>query len=66
MTPDTDIYRAANLLIKEHGRDARIEAALRADEMRNKGDMEGYALWKRIRRAVEELQGMEPGAEKVL
>ena len=65
MTSDTDIYSTANLLIKEHGRDAAIEADLRADELRNKGDMEGYTLWKRIRRAVEELQEMEPGVGPV-
>ena len=61
MTSDLDIYRTANLLIKQHGRDAQIEAAIRADELLNKGDLDGYALWKRIRRAVEELEGMESG-----
>ena len=60
MTPDLDIYRAANLLIKQHGRDAQIEAAMRADELLNKGDLEGYAVWKRVVRAVEELLRSEP------
>ena len=61
MTSDLDIYRTANLLIKQHGLDAAIEAAIRADELLNMGDLGGYALWKRIRRAVEELEGVEPG-----
>ena len=37
----------ANVLIKHHGQDAPIEAAMRADAMLEKGDLEGYAVWKR-------------------
>ena len=33
MTSDLDIYRSANLLVKQHGRDAPIHAAMRADAM---------------------------------
>ncbi len=60
MIPDLDIYRCVNLLVKRHGQDAPIEAAMRADAMLDKGDLDGYAAWKRILRAVEELQGSEP------
>ena len=60
MIPDLDIYRSANLLMKHHGEDAPIEAAMRADAMLEKGDLEGYAVLKRILRVVEELQGTEP------
>ena len=56
MTSDLDIYRSANLLVKHHGEDAPIEAAMRADAMLDKGDVDGYAVWRRILRAVEELQ----------
>ncbi len=59
MTPDIDIYRAANLLVKQHGQDAPIHAAMRADAMLDKGDLDGYAVWKRILRAVEELLSKE-------
>ncbi len=31
MIPDLDIYRSANVLVKRHGQDAPIEAAMRAD-----------------------------------
>ncbi len=31
MIPDLDIYRSANVLVKQHGQDAPIEAAMRAD-----------------------------------
>ncbi len=60
MIPDLDIYRVANLLVKRHGQDASIEAAMRADAMLDKGDLDGYAVWKRILRPVEELQGSAP------
>ena len=39
----------------------RIEVAMRADAILEKSDLDGYAIWKRIRRAVEELQEVEPG-----
>ncbi len=33
MIPDLDLYRAANFLVKQHGEDAPIHAAMRADEL---------------------------------
>ncbi len=60
MVPNLDIYRSANLFVKHHGQDAPIHAAMRADAMLEKGDLDGYAVWKRILRAVEELQGAVP------
>ncbi len=60
MTPDIDIWRSANLLVKQHGEDAPIEAAMRADAMLEAGDPDGSAVWKRILRAVGELQGTGP------
>jgi len=55
MTPGLDIYRAANELIKQHGADAPIHAAMRADELLEAGDMDGQAVWKRVLAAVDEL-----------
>ena len=55
MTSDLDIWRSAQTLVKRHGQDAPIHAAMRADAMLDKGDLDGYAVWKRILRAVEEL-----------
>ncbi len=46
--------------MKQHGQDASIHAAMRADVMLNKGDLAGSAVWKRVLRAVEELQGTAP------
>ncbi len=60
LIPDLDIYRSANVLVKHHGQDAPIHAAMRADAMLEKGDLNGYGVWRRILRAVEELQGTAP------
>ena len=65
MTSDLDIYRTANELIKQHGADAPIHAAMRADELLEAGDLDGLATWNRIIRAIDELRaGKRPeGAE---
>ncbi len=34
---------------------------MRADAMLETADLDGYGVWKRVLRAVEELQGTEPG-----
>ncbi len=60
MTPDLDIYRSAQALIKQHGEDAPIHAAMRADAMLEAGDLDGCAVFKRVLRAVEELEGVAP------
>ncbi len=59
MIPDLDIYRSAQVLVKRHGEDAPIHAAMRADAMLEKGDLDGAAGWKRILMAVEELLSKE-------
>ena len=52
MLTEIDIYCSTNVLLKRHGPDAPIHAAMRADAMLDKGDLDGYAVWKRILRAV--------------
>ena len=60
MIPDLDIYRSANLLVKRHGEDAPIEAAMRADALLDAGDLDGLAVWRQIVAAVNEIQREEP------
>ncbi len=62
MISDIDIYRSAHVVVKRYGEDAAIEAAMRADEMLEKGELAGYGVWRRILEAVEELERMEPAA----
>jgi hypothetical protein len=59
MVSDTDIYRSANELVKQHGEDAPIEAAMKADEMLEAGDLDGKNVWVRIMKATEELLSEE-------
>ncbi len=65
MTSDLDIYRTAKLLVDKHGDMAPIHAAMQADAMLEKGDMDGRAVWLHILRAVKELQSAEPGDRAV-
>ena len=55
MIPDLDIWRGANLLVKQHGQYAPSHAAKRADAMLKAGDLDGYATWKRVIKAVHPL-----------
>ncbi len=58
-TSDLDIYRSAKLLIDRHGAVTTLEAAMQADAMLEKGDLDGKRVWVRIMEAVEELQRQE-------
>ncbi len=64
MTTDLDIYRSAKLLVEQHGANALIEAALKADELLDAGDIDGQLVWLRIRKAVLEL--LKPGDGEVV
>jgi len=58
---DLDIWRAANLLICQHGQDAEMAASQRADQMLDRGDWEGRLVWLRISEAIAELQATPTG-----
>lgn len=58
---DLDIWRAANVLIQQHGDGAEIVAARRVDDMLERGDAEGRQVWHRIRHAIEALQAPQTG-----
>ena len=57
---DRDIFATAKLVIKRHGGSAAYYAATKGDEFLDKGDLDGAAVWRRILKAVEELQAMAP------
>lgn len=56
MATESDIYRAADLLIREYGDMAAIGAMAKADHLSSQGDAAGEALWRRIVTAIESLQ----------
>ena len=64
--PDLDIYHLAHVLIREHGGVAGLEAARHAATLLERGDMDGYTVWRRIRKTVESILRMERRAEGVL
>ncbi len=53
---------SANLLVKRHGEDAPIHAAMRADAMLEKGGLEGYAILEQVLKAAEKLLSNKPPA----
>ena len=60
MKGKVDIWRTAGALVTEHGCDAGFAAALRAKALLAQYDVDGYLLWKRITKAVKELQREKP------
>jgi hypothetical protein len=64
MIPDLDIRRSAWVLIQRYGADAAVEAAARADEMLDVGDVDGARVWQRIANAIDHLQAEKPAEGK--
>ena len=61
---DRDIYATAKLVIDRHGGSATYFACSRADELLDKGDLEGAATWRQIAKAIEFLlSDSKPGGE---
>jgi hypothetical protein len=52
---EPDVWRAAKLLVDQHGDEAALRAAQRADKLMDEGDMDGVAVWRPIVAAIEEL-----------
>ncbi len=48
MNRDTEIYGVASIYIRDHGDDAVIEAAMRADALLDAGDLDGRRVWLRV------------------
>lgn len=55
MTTNSEIWRCASLLVEKYGEMARNGAAIKADELAQRGDSEGRFIWLKVTRAVEEL-----------
>jgi hypothetical protein len=53
---DPEIFRAARLLIDQHGEEALLRATVRADDLLEGGNMKGSTARRRILGAVEELR----------
>ena len=61
MTTDLDIYRTANVPVREHGDEADLVPAERADSFLEAGDMAGSVVWKQVLKAIKETGGSAMG-----
>jgi hypothetical protein len=55
MNSEREIYAVANTYICEHGEDAVIQAAMRADALLEAGDLDGQKVWLRVIEAIKAL-----------
>ena len=55
MGTKSEIFRTANLLIEEYGEMAPVGANIRADQLQDRSDLAGRAVWLKIARAAEDL-----------
>lgn len=55
MIPEIDIFRIANLFVRQYGEDAAIQAAMRHDDLLARGDLDGASVWKRVLAAINVL-----------
>ena len=60
MLSDLDLWRPAQIMVKHFGDGAATEAAMRADEFLDQGNLDGKRLWIRIMQTIEELQRERP------
>jgi hypothetical protein len=62
LVTDLDILRSAKLVIDHHGKDALIQAARQADELLERGDVQGYEVWLAILAVLESARAHLAGA----
>ena len=55
MSTNAEIFKTANLLIDTYGEMAPNGAKIKADQLKDKGDIQGQKVWLRIARAAESL-----------
>lgn len=55
MLTDWELWACANAYIRQHGLDAPIHAAMRADELSEGGDDDGAQHWRLIVHRINEL-----------
>ena len=55
MGTKSEIFHTANLLLGEYGEMAPVGANIRADQLRDRSDLAGRAVWLKSARAAEDL-----------
>jgi hypothetical protein len=59
---EIDTGRVANMLLKNHGDGAEAEADRQGAAQRERGDVMGVEVWRRIKVAVGQLRKQTPAA----
>ena len=62
MITECELWSCANHYIRQHGEDAPIVAAMRADELLAQGDLEGSRTFQSIVRRINQLLEAPSGA----
>jgi hypothetical protein len=57
---EVDIWRAANILIEQHGGLAGAHAEMKADQLSDDGDKAGASAWRNIAKAIDTLLRTTP------
>ena len=65
-TSTIDIMRCAKLLCDQYGAEADLIAAVRADRLLEQGELDGYATWKAILRAIVDIRSEAPRSGDVI
>jgi hypothetical protein len=63
---ELDVWRAAKQMMDYYPDEPAIHAARRADKALAEGDTEGFSVWNRITKAIEELCRKSPRDSGVL
>lgn len=62
MISDREIWTCAIEQICQHGDDAAVQTAMRADELLERGDIDGARAWQLIVRRINQLEE-QPSAQ---
>jgi len=58
-----DLYRTARILIDQHGDDAALEAAMKADHSLAAGNIDAANVWRGVVNAINDLASGGDGSE---
>ena len=61
---EIDIWRTAATLMRLHADAARFNGAQRAGALYDQGDLEGFIVWRKVIRAIEQLERQKPNAAR--